>query len=134
MFKKELTLTFNYSTLGTKIIIDMALVQQIIQILLSNVVKYALDQPFSTICIELNSTNLFVSISDNGIGIPAEETKKIFDLFYRAGNVNTERGLGLGLNIAKVLVEAMGGEIWAKSAGINQGSMFSFYIPLPQSV
>lgn len=74
---------------------------------------------------------LIMSIADNGIGIPEEELDRIFEKFYRVNNKLTPAtpGAGLGLYICKIIVEAYGGHIWARSR-LQGGSIFSFSLPL----
>jgi PAS domain S-box-containing protein len=74
---------------------------------------------------------LRVTVSDNGIGIPSEELKKIFDRFKQVAEKTRGKptGTGLGLSICKELVEKMGGSIWVDSAQ-GQGSSFHFTLPL----
>lgn len=70
-------------------------------------------------------------VQDQGIGIPHEELSKIFDRFHQAENPNTRHygGLGIGLAIAKGLIEAEGGKIWAESDGPGKGSVFKITLP-----
>jgi signal transduction histidine kinase len=72
------------------------------------------------------------SIKDNGVGIPAEHLLHIFDRFYRVDKSRSRAhgGSGIGLTIAKHLVEAHGGKLWVESEGKNKGSVFSFTLPL----
>lgn len=74
---------------------------------------------------------LLVSVQDKGIGIPDEALAHVFDRFYRVDNSVTRQigGTGLGLTIAKALVELHGGVIWAKS-NVGQGSTFYFTLPM----
>ena len=71
-----------------------------------------------------------VSVMDNGIGIPAEEQQKIFQRFYQVEKHLTRRhgGMGLGLSIAKEMVEMHGGKIWVESVE-GKGSKFMFFLP-----
>jgi histidine kinase len=74
-----------------------------------------------------------ISVRDNGIGIPPEHLAHIFDRFYRVDKSRSRRaggGSGIGLTIAKHLVEAMGGRIWAESDGESKGSAFTFTLPV----
>nr|MBI3611850.1 HAMP domain-containing protein [Nitrospirota bacterium] len=74
-----------------------------------------------------------ISVSDTGCGIPPHELARVFDRFYRGEAVPTEdRGSGLGLPIAKSLVDLHGGRIWAEST-IGQGSRFFFTVPIESS-
>lgn len=72
-----------------------------------------------------------ISVQDTGIGIPAGETERIFERFYKVDRARTRErnGTGLGLAIAKHLVERHGGRIWAESRE-NQGSAFSMLLPV----
>jgi signal transduction histidine kinase len=66
-----------------------------------------------------------LQVKDTGIGIPEDHLPYIFDAFYRAGN---SKGSGLGLSIAKAIIEGHGGLIWAESIPAK-GSTFSFTLP-----
>ena len=73
-----------------------------------------------------------ISVTDTGIGIAIEDQKKIFDDFYQAkgGIKDKTPGTGLGLTLAKSLVEMHGGKIWVESEGEGKGSRFSFVLPI----
>jgi signal transduction histidine kinase len=84
-----------------------------------------------------------IVITDNGIGIDQEDQRRIFDKFYEAGNIEEHstgkiafksRGAGLGLSIAKGIVEMHGGQLWVESPGYNAhtypGSSFFIHLPL----
>jgi two-component system phosphate regulon sensor histidine kinase PhoR len=73
---------------------------------------------------------LLITVSDSGIGIPAEEVSRVFERFYKVDRARTRNasGTGLGLAIAKHLIEGHGGAIWASSA---EGEGSTFYIALP---
>ena len=86
---------------------------------------------------------LRVSVSDTGTGIAGENLERIFDKFYRAEDAASRQGSGLGLPIAKRMVEAHGGRIWAESQTADPngpeggdrrpGSTLSFEIPIEES-
>ncbi len=73
-----------------------------------------------------------ISVEDNGIGIRAEDQKRIFDPFEQADNSASRRyqGTGLGLSLSKTLVELHGGKIWVESAGESQGTAFRLTLPI----
>jgi len=73
-----------------------------------------------------------ISVSDTGIGIAPQHLEKVFARFYRVDDSRSRNagGSGIGLTVAKKLVEAMDGRIWAESAGQGQGAVFSFTLPL----
>jgi len=99
--------------------------------LVSNAVKYSNNKGKIEIKIKKDGTNLIFSIQDNGVGIPASQQKMVFNKFFRSDNVvkyQTE-GTGLGLYIAKNIVEQSGGEIWFQSKEDN-GTTFNFSLPV----
>lgn len=75
-----------------------------------------------------------VTVADTGVGIPPEHIPHLFQRFYRVDKSRSRNlgGSGIGLTIAKHLVEAQGGRIWAESAGQGQGSSFHFSLPLAE--
>ncbi len=73
-----------------------------------------------------------IAVSDTGVGIPPEHQAHIFDRFYRVDKSRSRQaggGSGIGLTIARALVEAQGGRVWAESAGKGEGSTFTFTLP-----
>jgi len=99
---------------------------------LDNAIKYNIENGEVVVKIEKFSDKPFVQvgIKDTGVGIPAEEIKKLFARFYRGSNVmkfNTT-GSGLGLFITKNIIRRHGGEIWAEST-LGRGSAFYFTLP-----
>ena len=74
-----------------------------------------------------------LAIRDTGIGISPEHLANIFDRFYRVDKSRSRQaggGSGIGLTIARALVEAHGGRIWVESAGNEKGSVFTFTLPI----
>ncbi len=111
------------------VMIDGRLVRQIVDILLGNAAKYS--APDTTIYCTLTQSDdeVVITVSDNGIGIPDADQPHIFEAFFRASNVGTIRGVGLGLKLAKDYVELMGGSI-VFSSSVGQGTTFTVMIPL----
>ena len=70
-----------------------------------------------------------MNISDNGIGIDENELKNVFDGFYRVDSSRSIKGSGLGLGIAKQIVEKHGGKIWLKSDGLGKGTTAVVFLP-----
>jgi signal transduction histidine kinase len=102
------------------------MIERVIANMLDNAVKYSPND--TVVLVKLNDWNLEVQVQviDAGIGISAEHLPYIFDAFYRVSR--DSEGSGLGLSIAKEIVEAHGGKIWVKSAP-GMGSTFSFTLP-----
>ncbi|MGE5641367.1 MAG: sensor histidine kinase [Byssovorax cruenta] len=107
-----------------------------ITIALSNLVKNAIQYTEAgghvTVKVDEQSGYLRVAVTDDGIGIPARELPRIFERFYQVENALTRRygGMGLGLAVAKGMVELHGGRIWAESSG--KGSAFTILLPVNQ--
>ena len=109
---------------------------QVLLNLLSNACQYTHDGGAVSIQAGLQGGEVVVSVKDNGIGIPAEHIRQLFTRFYRVDKSRSRQaggGSGIGLTIAKHLVEAHGGRIWAESAGEGQGSTFAFALPVSKS-
>jgi two-component system phosphate regulon sensor histidine kinase PhoR len=125
--KKNIQISFEYSdTLIPVINADGKMIERVIENLLDNAVKYSLHD--TKVSVKLNDWNLEVQVQviDEGVGISAEHLPYIFDAFYRVSR--DSGGSGLGLSIAKTIVEAHGGKIWAESIP-GKGSTFSFTLP-----
>ena len=103
-------------------------------IAISNIVKNAIQYTEAggkvTVSVSEESGYIKVSVTDTGIGIPARELPRIFERFYQVETHLTRRygGMGLGLSVAKAMVELHGGRIWAESPG--KGSTFTLLLPV----
>ncbi|WP_071393221.1 sensor histidine kinase [Bacillus tuaregi] len=100
---------------------DKVRMQQLLYILLENAVRYTKEG--SIICTLKKNQKIILSVEDTGIGIAPEELPQIFDRFYRGDAVRKRDGSGLGLSIAKTIVEAHGGTIEVKSK-VGKGTQF----------
>ena len=108
---------------------------QILTNLTGNALQYTPEAGRVTISAKRISNEIQFSVHDTGVGIPLEHLSHIFDRFYRVDKSRSRQaggGSGIGLTIARALVEAHGGRIWAESAGEGQGSQFSFTLPIIQ--
>ncbi|MEW6587222.1 MAG: PAS domain-containing sensor histidine kinase [Nitrospirota bacterium] len=125
--KKNINISFEYSNSAIPVIgADGRMIERVIANLLDNAVKYS---PHDTkISVKLNDWNLEVQVQvlDTGIGILQEHLPYVFDAFYRVSR--DSEGSGLGLSIAKAIIEAHGGKMWVKSTP-GMGSTFSFALP-----
>ncbi len=114
--------------------IDLERIGKVIQHLLENAAKYSSEGSPIFISAEVSRQQLVTSIADRGAGIDDFERMMIFDKFYRGqGQRYRVQGSGMGLAIAKAIVEAHGGSIEVTSQP-SQGSVFSFYLPLTVGV
>ncbi len=103
---------------------------QVLENLLSNAVKYSPAGGEIVVRLADRGDAAQVAVSDQGTGIAAEALPRLFDRFYRSDGADvTARGLGLGLHISKLLIEAHGGHIWAASPGPGQGATFTLVLP-----
>ncbi|MBM4465070.1 MAG: cyclic nucleotide-binding domain-containing protein [Chloroflexi bacterium] len=104
--------------------------RQVLNNLLSNAIKFTPPQGLITISVEDKRDCLQVEVMDSGAGIPPEDLPYVFDEFFRGRDVE-RAGAGLGLSIAKKIVEAHGGKIWAESPCTDdgRGSKFTFILP-----
>lgn len=128
--KKNLTINLLCSELNNdKIYTDRTKVHQILTNLIGNAVKYTNEGIIEVSCKIKDEKYLF-SVKDTGIGIPAEETAKIFDRFRQveSGYTRDHGGTGLGLSISHSYVSLLGGEIWVESKP-SEGSTFKFTLP-----
>ena len=110
--------------------IDVEKFRRVIRNLITNAIKFSPEYSKIKVSAEIREGHLLVKVKDKGIGIPDQLKDKIFDPFTTAKRFGTsgEKPIGLGLSIAKQIVEAHGGEIWFKS---NEGGGTSFYIEIP---
>ena len=113
-----------------KLSVDKDKIRQVFQNLISNAVKYSKDKGLVEIGYEQKKKEeVIFYVKDDGLGIPKEQQKRVFEKFFRADNVITPYtgGTGLGLYIAKAIAEAHGGRIWFESEQ-NKGT--TFYLSL----
>jgi histidine kinase len=105
---------------------------QVLLNLLGNALQYTPSAGQVTVRAWRDGWQVLIVVQDTGIGIPAEHLSHIFERFYRVDKSRSRPGggSGIGLTIAKHLVEAHGGRIWATSPGPGQGSTFSFTLPI----
>lgn len=102
---------------------------QILVNLLSNAFKFS--PPDSTVVVELKEAEdgLLLSVSDEGIGVPADDQKHLFSMYYRGSNIGVTRGLGLGLYLVADSTRVCAGEIHYEP--LNPGSRFQVWLPIP---
>lgn len=110
------------------LLVDPERIRQVISNLLHNAIKFTPAGGKVTMAAVAGVGEVVLSVTDTGVGIPAEDLPRIFERFYKADRARSGGGTGLGLAIAKHLVLAHGGRIWAESV---EGKGSTFYVALP---
>ena len=110
---------------GLYALVDPGRLRQVLANLLDNALKYSTPGSRVTVTGVNRDGKVFVTVRDQGEGIPAEDIPKIFDRLYRGDKSRTHRGLGLGLSLVRAVLEAHGGNISVASE-IDKGSAFTF--------
>ncbi|MBE7432917.1 MAG: GAF domain-containing sensor histidine kinase [Anaerolineales bacterium] len=100
--------------------------------LLNNAIRFSPEKSEVTLGAVEQGKEAMIWVQDRGIGIPVDKLQKVFEEFYQIEPPNTRQygGLGIGLTIAKGIIEAQGGTIWAESEGKGRGSTFKVLLPL----
>lgn len=127
---EEHTITLDIQVQDSRIIADKLRVSQVIGNILDNAIRFSPQGRQVIVQLQEQNGEYLVSITDQGIGVSPEYIDHIFERFYRVRNTASRQysGIGLGLYVAKAIVEAHGGHIWvASNEGL--GSTFSFTLP-----
>lgn len=114
---------------------DRDRIEQVVTNLLGNAIKFTKESGQVHLTASASEAEILVEIKDNGVGISPDELEHIFSRYYQGHERGKEtiRGSGLGLHIAKKIVEGHGGRIWAESQ-TGQGSIFRFTLPVAGSI
>lgn len=127
--KKNVRLHWSLPADLPRVLADEDRLIQVLTNLLGNALMYTPASGTVTVTAAQVGGEARVSVKDTGIGIPPESLPHLFDRFYRVDKSRSRAeggGSGIGLTIAKAIIEAHGGQIWAESAGEGQGSTFVF--------
>jgi len=129
--RKQIELAFEAVDPLPELLLDRAKIEQVLNNLISNAIKYSHTDTHVHIRLAREGTAAQISVADQGQGIPASELGKLFQYFGRTSVQSTggERSTGLGLAIARKIVEGHGGRIWVESEP-GHGSTFYFTLPL----
>jgi signal transduction histidine kinase len=111
---------------------DRARVYQALSNLVANALKFTPGGGKVTVQVRRDDEGTLFSVRDTGPGIPAKNIPRLFDRYWQGESNERKLGMGLGLAIAKGVVEAHGGRIWAESS-VGAGSLFTFLIPDPHT-
>jgi two-component system OmpR family sensor kinase/two-component system sensor histidine kinase BaeS len=129
--EKDVTLKSEVASDLRKVQADEQRITQVLFNLVSNALRHTPTGGTITISAELKEGRILVNVRDTGTGISPEDLPHVFERFYRAdrSRARSSGGSGLGLTIAKQIIEAHGGQIWAQS-WLGAGSTFAFSLPL----
>lgn len=123
---KKLDVTFEASARDIFVNADARELKHVVQNLIDNAIKYT-PTGFIKVSVKDAGDKVVLSVTDSGIGIAEGVKPLLFEEFVRDERVKAEiRGSGIGLHIAKSIIDAHGGKIWCESAGEGRGSIFSF--------
>ncbi|MGV3591326.1 MAG: ATP-binding protein [Gammaproteobacteria bacterium] len=113
---------------------DPTRLTQVISNLLSNAAKYTPPGGSIALSATRDGTTAFVTVTDNGIGIPPDMTERIFEPFTQSdvSKQHSRGGMGIGLSLVKRLIEMHGGCVTVRSAGVGHGSAFTVGLPLAE--
>jgi histidine kinase len=130
--EKGVALRFEISPIFPDVLADEDRLMQILLNLLGNAMQYTPAGGRVQVSAARADGEVRVEVTDNGMGIAAEHLPLIFNRFYRVDKSRSRSGggSGIGLTIAKRLVEAHGGRLWVTSEGLGKGSTFSFTLPI----
>ena len=126
---KRISLDLELAPGLTRVQADEDRAVQVLTNLVGNALQYTPENGKVIISAKQLIDEVQIAVKDSGIGIPSEHLAHIFDRFYRVDKSRSRHaggGSGIGLTIARALVEAMGGRIWVESEGEGQGSTFTF--------
>jgi len=128
---KNIQFVANVTPGSPSIKMDSNQIERVFINLISNAIKFTPENGTITATVSHDNKHISVSVADTGIGIKEEDLAKLFSEFYRVDNpINQNvKGTGLGLALAKKIVQAHGGKIWVESE-VNHGTTFHFTLPL----
>lgn len=123
---QNITLECNFNSIVAQL--DPQVFRNVLYNLISNATKYSPDNKSIEVCLTSKASEIILTVTDHGIGIPEKDQPLLFDRFFRASNAGNIQGTGLGLNIVKKYVDLMGGTITFTSE-IEEGTTFTVALP-----
>ncbi len=121
---KNIAIKVDPENIGFRVMCDRDRIAQVLSNLIGNAIKFSPNQGVVAVAAHRRERDVEICVSDNGPGIPEDMKMAIFSRFWQIGKQD-RRGLGLGLYIAKMIVEAHGGRLWVESE-VGNGSRFRF--------
>jgi PAS domain S-box-containing protein len=123
---------FNYVHTGEpRVYLDLSLLRNVMINLLSNAIKFSPENAVISVSSQVDEKTIIIAVKDNGLGIPEEDKKHLFERFFRANNVTNIQGTGLGLHIVSKYVELMNGNIEVESE-LEKGTTFTIHFNYEQ--
>lgn len=119
---------YQHGGISSTCFFDKQIMRNILLNLISNAIKFSPENKPIKVRTRIEEKELFIEVSDEGIGIPEDEKEHMFERFFRSRNVTNIQGTGLGLNIVAKYLEVMNGKIDFKSV-LNKGTTFHISIP-----
>ncbi len=128
---RKQSLVYDFADEAHVVNVDIDKTAQAFGNILSNALRFSPEGTDITIGVRKDGNQVLSWVQDQGIGIPTDKLEKIFEEFYQIEPPNTRHygGLGIGLTIARGLIDAEGGKIWAESQGKGTGSTFKVLVP-----
>ena len=127
--EKQQEVTLDVADKNLLVSADRLRLSEVITNILNNATKFTRDRGHIVIRAEGDKTSATVYIADDGIGIDKKDLDRVFEPFAVIGKPTYFKGTGLGMSLAKKLVEAQGGKIWVTSQGKGLGATFAFTLP-----
>ncbi len=129
--RRNMALTFAFSDEPIYVSVDPEKTTLAFVNLLNNAIRFSPDGSQVVIGATEQGNHVTAWVQDQGIGIPHDKLQKVFEEFYQIEPPNTRRygGLGIGLTIAKGIIEIQGGKVWAESEGLNKGTTIKVVLP-----
>ena len=130
--EKKVSLELEISDSLPPVNADQDRLSQVLINLLGNALQYTPEEGKVSLSVHRDEDSIIIRITDTGIGIPPEHLPHLFTRFYRVDKSRSRAGggSGIGLTIAKSIVESHGGRIWVESGGPGKGSTFTFTLPV----
>ncbi|MCU0653202.1 MAG: PAS domain S-box protein [Candidatus Pacebacteria bacterium] len=127
--KKKIEVTARVAARLPVLDADRKILDMVLDNFLTNAVKYTPEGGRVTMTVAKAGQEIVFSVADTGIGIPKQQLSMVFTKMFRASNVGSTKGIGLGLNMAKNIIQQSGGRIWFATRP-GKGSEFSIAVPL----
>ena len=129
--KNNMELTLGLPNEKAYVKLDYEKMSRVIANIIDNAIKYKKGNSGSlAVSVTIEDGGVYAHFTDDGIGIENSELRKVFEGFYRVDAARSIKGSGLGLGIAKQIVEKHGGKIWLRSPGEGKGTTAEIYLPI----